>query len=102
MKLKITENKLLDILLNGSDKELEKVIDKIHPADILDIIHKEEVDLVKILNRLPDYIIADIIEEEEDEEKYKLLKNFSENKLSPRSKASKNGWTIRNTAERRF
>ncbi|MDO5517582.1 MAG: magnesium transporter [Clostridium sp.] len=80
MKLKITENKLLDILLNGSDKELEKVIDKIHPADILDIIHKEEVDLVKILNRLPDYIIADIIEEEEDEEKYKLLKNFSENK----------------------
>ena len=80
MNCVMTKERLLEILLYGSDKELQEAINKIHPADILDIIHDEENDFVKILNRLPDWMIADIIEEEEDEEKYEILKNFSENK----------------------
>lgn len=78
MKLEMTKERLLEVLLNGSNKDLKKVLNDIHPVDILEVIHEADVDLMKILDRLPEWMIADIIEEEEDEEKYKLLKNFSE------------------------
>lgn len=80
MNLEMTEKKLLEILLYGTDKELEEIIEDIHPADILDAIHEDEEDMDKILNRLPEWMIAAVIEEEDDEEKYKLLKRFPENK----------------------
>lgn len=80
MNLEITKERLMEILLNGNDKELEKIINEVHPVDILEIIHEQDIDYMKVLERLPDWLIADIIEEEEDEEKYNILKNFSENK----------------------
>lgn len=73
---------LLNLLLNGSDEELQREIEHIHPADILDILHNDESNIERILKRLPDSFIADIIDEEEEEEKYEILKTLSENKQS--------------------
>ncbi|MDC0804015.1 magnesium transporter, partial [Clostridium paraputrificum] len=70
----------LEKLLNYTQEELEEKIEDIHPADVLDLLHDNEDDFFKILKRLPDWFIAAILEEEDDEEKYEILKKFSENK----------------------
>ena len=67
-----------DLLINGSKEQVTSLLRFLHPADILDVLH-EHVDLVpEILSKLPDDMIASIIEEEEIEDKYDLLKQFSE------------------------
>lgn len=78
MKRKITQAELLDILLNKSKKDIEAIIDTIHPADILDILHEDKDIAQTILNKLPYEMIADIVEYEDDEDKYELLKQFSD------------------------
>lgn len=78
MKIQITKDNLLDLLLHGSDKDLQDTIDTIHPADLLDLIHEEPEHALAILNRLPDEMLADVVEEEDDEDKYELLKQFSD------------------------
>ncbi|MDU4726182.1 MULTISPECIES: magnesium transporter [Clostridium] len=80
MKKELNEKDLLERLLNYTQEELEEKIEDIHPADVLDLLHDNEDDFFKILKRLPDWFIAAILEEEEDEEKYEILKKFSENK----------------------
>ncbi|MBD7912402.1 magnesium transporter [Clostridium cibarium] len=74
------KEELLKVLLDGKNEEINEIIEDVHPADILDIIHENENEIYNILNRLPDWMIAHIIEEEDDEEKYEILKVFSENK----------------------
>ncbi|WP_416327640.1 magnesium transporter [[Eubacterium] hominis] len=78
MKRQITKDNLLELLLHGTEKDVRDTIDTIHPVDILDLIHEEPQHATAILNRLPDDILADIVEEEEDEDKYALLKQFSD------------------------
>lgn len=80
MKLEINKEELLEILFNGTDSEINELIEDIHPADILEIIHEDGENLFNILNRLPEWMIANIIDEEDDEEKYQILQQFSENK----------------------
>ena len=80
MKEELNEKDLLERLLNYTQEELEKKIEDIHPADVLDLLHDNEEYFSKILKRLPDWFIAAILEEEDDEEKYEILKKFSENK----------------------
>ncbi|MDB2104086.1 magnesium transporter [Clostridium paraputrificum] len=80
MKKELNEKDLLEKLLNYTQEELEEKIEDIHPADVLDLLHDNEDDFFKILKRLPDWFIAAILEEEDDEEKYEILKKFSENK----------------------
>ena len=80
MKKELNEKDLLERLLNYTQEELEEKIEDIHPADVLDLLHDNEDDFFKILKRLPDWFIAAILEEEDDEEKYEILKKFSENK----------------------
>lgn len=80
MKLEINKEGLLELLLKGTDSEINELIEDIHPADILDILHDNEEELFNILNRFPEWMIADIIDEEDEEEKYEILKRFSENK----------------------
>ena len=80
MKEELNEKDLLERLLNYTQEELEEKIEDIHPADVLDLLHDNEDDFFKILKRSPDWFIAAILEEEEDEEKYEILKKFSENK----------------------
>ena len=78
MKEELNEKDLLERLLNYTQEELEKKIEDIHPADVLDLLHDNEEYFSKILKRLPDWFIAAILEEEDDEEKYEILKKFSE------------------------
>ena len=78
MKEELNEKDLLERLLNYTQEELEEKIEDIHPADVLDLLHDNEDDFFKILKRLPDWFIAAILEEEDDEEKYEILKKFSE------------------------
>lgn len=80
MKRQITKDNLLELLLHGTPKDLQDTIDTIHPADILDLIHEDPEHAKAVLNRLPDDILADIVEEEEDEDKYEILKQFSDNR----------------------
>lgn len=80
MELDVRKNELLKKLLNGTNEDIENLVEDLHPADILDILHDNKEDFFKILGRLPDWFIADIVDEEDDEEKYKILKKFSENK----------------------
>lgn len=80
MKLEINKEELLEILFNGTDSEINELIEDIHPADILEIIHEDGENLFNILNRLPEWMIANIIDEEDDEYKYQILQQFSENK----------------------
>lgn len=68
MKLELKKDKLLKKLLYSTEDEFEDLVEKIHPADILDILHENSDRLYEILERLPDWLIADILEEEEDEE----------------------------------
>lgn len=78
MKEELNEKDLLERLLNYTQEELEEKIEDIHPADVLDLLHDNEEYFSKILKRLPDCFIAAILEEEDDEEKYEILKKFSE------------------------
>ena len=81
MENEVNINELRDILLDAPNETFNDIIDYIHPADILDVLHNsEEEDRLRILQRLPEEIIADIIEEEDDEDKYSLLQEFSDNK----------------------
>ena len=52
MNKEMTKNRLLEILLSGTDEELAEIIEDVHPADILDIIHEEDNNLAKILKIL--------------------------------------------------
>jgi magnesium transporter len=74
------KEELLKVLRYGKKEEINEIVEDIHPADILDVIHENEDELYNILNKLPDWMIAHIIDEEDDEEKYEILKVFSENK----------------------
>ena len=64
---------LRSLLLTLDEKEYESLIEDLHPADILDVIRQFKDDRVDILNRLPAWMIAYILDEADDKEKYELL-----------------------------
>lgn len=74
MKNKI-EN-IINILRTGTLKEVEELIEKCHPADLLEAI-EDEKDAHQLLERLPIDLVADIIDEAQEDDKYELLEDFS-------------------------
>ncbi len=68
---------LEELLLKGSAVQIAALIRFIHPVDVLDILHKHEDIAQEILSKLPDEMIGAIIDEEEAEDKYDLLKGFT-------------------------
>ncbi len=78
MKRKITNEELKQLLLRGNEAEIKAVITDIHPVVILDLIHENEESAYALLAHLSDEVIAEVVEEEDDEDKYELLKLFSE------------------------
>lgn len=76
MSENITKEELKELLINGTIEQINEVIEMIHPADILDILHENETYVKQILNNLPSEVIAAIIEEEESEDQYELLQNL--------------------------
>lgn len=74
----ITKEELKEILLS---EDVEKIIANIHPADILDILHEDEDSIKQLMDKLPNNVVANVIEEEDNEDnQYELLKLFSDYK----------------------
>lgn len=73
-------NDLIKLLLSITKENLLEVIDDIHPQDLLDALREYEGDRAELLGRLPEEIVANIIDEADDDEKYELLQLFPENK----------------------
>lgn len=69
---------LTEFLINGNIDEINKLIQFIHPTDILLAISQYEGNIIDLFQNLSPNIIADIIDEAEDEDKYNLLSIHSE------------------------
>lgn len=79
------QNKLLDLLLTSHPDELESQLPFIYPSDILDLFNDENVsdDQIKgILDRLPTDFLAQLLDEEHEEDKYELLLQVNQTKHS--------------------
>lgn len=66
-----------ELLLTGTNEQIKAMIRFIHPVDVLDVLHEHEDIAQEILKKLPDEMIGAIIDEEEAEDKYDLLKGFT-------------------------
>ncbi|MGH4140353.1 magnesium transporter [Clostridium sp.] len=64
---------LTEFLLYGSIDEIDKLIQFIHPTDILVAIKEYEGDTLDLFQKLSPNVIADIIDDADDDEKYNLL-----------------------------
>lgn len=73
MDYKSYQENLLRYLLYIPKKDLKNTISRIHPEDILDALRLYEGDKKKILLKIPEEVMVDIIDQAEDEEKYELL-----------------------------
>lgn len=80
MKLNMSKEELRKFLLHAPQSNIVSYMENIHPVDILDVLRENIEDRKDILYRLPEDIIADIIDEAEVDEKYEILMEFSENK----------------------
>ena len=69
---------LKKLLMYSNIDELEGYLDDIHPVDILEVLRDTELDRLKIMERLPIWLIANVFEEMEEEEKEDFLNLFSE------------------------
>jgi len=69
---------LTEFLLNGNIDEINKHIQFIHPADILNAIREYKGDTIDLFQKLSPSVIANIIDDAEDEEKYNFLIIHSE------------------------
>lgn len=76
MAYRMSVKVLKDFLLKSTQTQIGMVIEDIHPADLLDTVRDYPTNKLDILNKLPDWVIASIIDEAEDEEKYELLALF--------------------------
>lgn len=80
MKLNMNKEELRKFLLHAPQSKIITYMENIHPVDILDILRENASDKRDILYRLPETIVADIIDEAEVNEKYEILMEFSDNK----------------------
>lgn len=81
MNIEIDKENLKEFLLYSSLEEINENIEDIHPADILDVIHENEELIWDILGKIPEWMIAQIIDEEEDDDKkFEILNKFPESK----------------------
>lgn len=76
MEKHISKDELKELLIHGTKQQIEEIIEYVHPADILDILHDDQEHTKVLLEHLPNEVVADIIEQEDVEEQYELLKLF--------------------------
>ena len=74
----LTKLDLKELLLNRNMEELQPYLEDLHPADILEVLRDSDLDRLKVMEKLPIRLIADIFEEMEEEEKEDFLNLFSE------------------------
>lgn len=68
---------LRELLVTSDSKKLSVELEYIHPVDILEVLHEYPEDNEIILEKLSDEQIAELLDFEEDEDKYELLMHFS-------------------------
>ncbi|MBU3110974.1 magnesium transporter [Clostridium lacusfryxellense] len=73
MSHRLNEKELIDFLINENIEEINKLIQFIHPTDILVAIRQYDGAKINLLHKLSPNVIADIIDDAEDDEKYDLL-----------------------------
>ena len=73
MSHKLNEKELTEFLLTETIDEVNKLIQFIHPTDILVAIRQYEGDKINLFHKLSPNVIADIIDDADDDEKYDLL-----------------------------
>lgn len=74
----VLEFEIINKILNGTKEEIEEEMENIHPVDLLEELEQYEGNPNDILKKLPDYYVASLIGEMEDEDKYKMLSSFSQ------------------------
>lgn len=78
MEHEIEKDDLIEMLLNSSNEKIGEIIEEIHPQDILDAVREFDGDKKLLLSKLPETVIASIIDEADDEEKDEILELFPE------------------------
>ena len=73
MSHRLNEKELTEFLLTETIDEINKLIQFIHPTDILVAIRQYDGAKINLFQKLSPNVIADIIDDAEDEEKYDLL-----------------------------
>ena len=74
----LTELDLKKLLIHSDINELQQYLEDIHPADILEVLRDSNLDRLTVMEKLPIWLIANIFEEMEEEEKEDFLNLFSE------------------------
>lgn len=72
------QEKLLELLetINQTPPEaLEDLFEHIHPSDLLELINDDDIefDRTEFLDKLPYWLLAELLNEEQEEDKYELL-----------------------------
>lgn len=78
MDYEMENNNLIELLLTSSKERMLEIIEEIHPQDILDAIREFEGDKKLLLTKLPEEVVASIIDQADDEEKDEILALFPE------------------------
>ncbi|HEY5525445.1 MAG TPA: magnesium transporter [Clostridium sp.] len=76
----LTRSDLKKLLVNSNINRLKQYLEDIHPADILEVLRDRDLDKLKVMEKLPIWLIANVFEEMEEEEKEEFLNLFSEPK----------------------
>jgi len=74
----LIEKDLIELLLKATKDQVAEIIEDIHPEDLLDALRQFEGDKSIILEKLPEDVIVEIIDQAEDEEKHELLELLPE------------------------
>ncbi len=79
------DNKNLELyqqIMNTPESDFEKLFEFIHPSDILEIIHDDEIEFnrYEFLNLLPTDFLVELLNEAEEEDKYELLTQIDRSK----------------------
>ena len=72
----IKGKELIDIVLNSDKDKISEILEDLHPEDLLDAIRIYEEDKTELLEKLPEQILAAVIDQAQDDEKAELLQLF--------------------------
>ncbi len=72
----IKGKELIDIVLNSDKDKISEILEDLHPEDLLDAIRIYEEDKSELLEKLPEQILAAVIDQAQDDEKAELLQLF--------------------------
>jgi magnesium transporter len=69
------------LLASGRSDDIQKIVDDMHPADVLEALKEEDGGDYKRLLVLPDDYLADVIDEADDDDKYEILKVMEQDRM---------------------